>query len=857
MRPLATRFEGDRPVRIRWTACALLAAILALAPRAGAQDDAPKGPPTIAEKVEGLERLDGLFTMYLDASKNALWLRLPAPTGERGLIGSYIYVEGIATGLGSNPVGLDRGQLGASRLLDIRRVGGKIVFEQPNLAFRALTDDELERNAVRESFATSVLWAGDIGAQDDDGACLVDITSFIVRDAHGVAESLKRAGQGAFSLDKDRSFLTPEACFAFPDNVELEATLTFAGSEPGREVRETAPTAEAVTITQHHSIIRLPEPGYTPREFDPRAGGFGVQFKDYAAGIDEPLVRRWIERHRLEKTDPTKASSPVKEPIVYFVDRGAPEPIRSALVEGAQWWADAFEAAGFEDAYRVEIMPEGAHPLDVRFNVIQWVHRSTRGWSYGGSITDPRTGEILKGHVSLGSLRIRQDRMIFEGLLGVGKTGTGAPDDPIELSLDRIRQLSAHEVGHTLGFAHNYIASTYAGRASVMDYPAPWVTATDDGGLDVSHAYAEGIGAWDVESVKYAYSQFPPGADEAAELARIIEGVIAGRMRFLSDEVARPAGASDPRVNLWDNGEDPVEELENTLRVRAIALADFGRRNVRSGHPLAELRETLVPIYLYHRYQAEGAVKALGGMEYQYAFAGDGQTPTRIVSAERQRRALELMLRCLDPETLALPEAVLALLAPQPMGYGWSAEEFPAETDPAFDSAIAAEVAADIALAGLLQPHRCARLVEFHARDASLPSLEEVLETIQARLFPFEVEADARLRAARMAAQRAFVRRMIRTAASERTPDRVRWAMEASLEDTGGRIGRNAQAAGRAPDITAQERALAREIARFLARDSTPAGLPAGAPDAPPGSPIGDEPRAWWDWSWGACSMGG
>jgi len=841
---------------IRSLAFPLLAAMLLGAPAIAQEEgDAADGPPSIAEKVEGLERLDGLLTLYLDPAKNAVWLRLPAPSGERGLIGSYIYVEGITTGLGSNPVGLDRGQLGDSRIIDIRRVGGKIVFEQPNLSFRAITDDELERNAVRESFATSVLWAGQVGAEDADGSCLVDITSFVVRDAHGVVRSLDRSGQGSFKLDTDRSFLTPEACFAFPDNVELEATLTFAGGEPGGQVRETAPTAEAVTITQHHSIIRLPEPGYEPRAFDPRAGGFSIQFKDYASDVDEPLIRRWAVRHRLEKTDPTAASSPVKAPIVYFVDRGAPEPIRSALVEGARWWADAFEAAGFENAYRVEIMPEGAHPLDVRFNVIQWVHRSTRGWSYGNSVVDPRTGEIIKGHVSLGSLRIRQDRMIFEGLLGVAKTGTGDEDDPLELSLDRIRQLSAHEVGHTLGFAHNYIASTYADRASVMDYPAPWVLATDDGELDVSNAYAKGVGVWDVHSVRYAYSEFPPGADEAAELRRIIDDGIRSRMLFLSDEVARPASASDPRTNLWDNGVDPVAELENTLAVRAIALRDFGMRNVREGRPLAELRETLVPIYLYHRFQVEGAVKALGGMQYHYAFAGDGQTPTSVVPADRQREALDLVLRCLDPETLALPESVLALLAPQPMGYGWSAEEFAGDMDPAFDASVAAEVAADLAIAGLLQPDRCARLVDFHERAPSLPSLEEVLDATIDRVFPIEVETEARLASARQAAQRALVQRMIHAAASDRTPARVRWRIDAALADLAARLEQRSRMMDRLPSQAVQERALAREIERFLARQTQPAGLPTRAPDAPPGSPIGSSPA--WHWSWGGCSRGG
>jgi hypothetical protein len=434
---------------------------------------APDALPSVASKTAGLERKAGMLSLLLDRPRGKIWLELPPRTGD-GEVGRYLYMEGLVTGLGSNPVGLDRGQLGPSRIVSLRRIGGRLLIEQTNDQYRAITDRPEEQRAVRESFATSVLWGGEIVAEDPDGRALVDFTSFVVRDAHRVAATLKDTNQGDFSLDAARSAADLEACLAFPKNLEFEALLTYAGSQPGQYVQETAPLPQAITLVQHQSLLELPDAGYKPRRFDPRAGYFAVSFLDYARPIADPIETRWIVRHRVEKVDPKAERSRAKEPIVYYVDPGAPEPIRKALLEGAGWWSKAFDAAGFIDGFRVEILPPGAHPLDARYNVIQWVHRSTRGWSYGGGVIDPRTGEMIKGHVTLGSLRVRQDRLIFEGLLGTENTGKGGLTDPVELSLWRIRQLAAHEVGHTLGLVHNFAASTY-GRASVMDYPAPLI----------------------------------------------------------------------------------------------------------------------------------------------------------------------------------------------------------------------------------------------------------------------------------------------------------------------------------------------------------------------------------------------
>lgn len=865
-------FALSRPGRIVLTALLIVAPALA----AGADEDekatdpgAPEKLPTLAELTRGrdLERQDGLLPTWLDARRGTLWLELPAPedpaTGE---VGRFLYVEGLTQGLGSNPVNLDRGQLGAeTAVVRLRRLGGKLLVEQINTDFEATSDEPSERRAVAESFATSVLWAGPVAAEDDDGRFLVDLTPFLVRDAHGTAAKLHATGQGSYRLDPERSALDPAECRSFPDNLELEAVLTFAfeGTEPpGEEVAATAPAPTAVTLRQHHSLIRLPGPGFEPRAYHPASGFFpGATVTDYAAPLDEPIERRWIARFRLEKAEAASERSPAVEPIDFYLDPGVPEPVRSALADGAGWWAEAFAAAGFEDAFRVQMLPPGAHPLDVRYNVIQWVHRATRGWSYGGGVIDPRSGEIVKGHVNLGSLRVRQDRRIFEGLLGTDATGSGAADDPVQLALARLRQLAAHEVGHALGLAHNFAASTY-GRASVMDYPAPWVRVSEDGELDVSQAYAVGIGAWDRQAIRYGYTQPSADTDEATALAAILAENRDRGFVHLADADARQPGVAHPRASLWDNGEDPVAALEETLAVRRLALERFGLDNVRPGTPVALLHETLVPIYLYHRYQLEAAAKLLGGFEYEYAVRGDpgidgvGDVRLSPVSAAEQRRALAALLTTLDPAALDLPEDVLHLLLPRPFAYPEHRELFAGATAPGFDPLAAAGVAAELTLQAVLQPQRAARLVDFHRRDPEQLGLEEVLHATLTTAFPELASAGAdeplRRREIRRTVQRAVVEALVGLAADARSPA-VRAYGEETLHDLAEHLSDRAErGAAEAPFAArAHARALAGEIRRFLERPAGPAPPTDTAPEAPPGSPIGGMPGL------AACSLGG
>lgn len=725
-------------------------AVLAVASvSAQAQESKPK---TIAERTAAFQKIDGYMPLYWDTSGGRMLMEISRFNTE------ILYQLSLPAGVGSNPIGLDRGQLGDSHVVIFQRVGPKVLMIQQNYRYRAITDNAAERRAVEDSFARSVLWGFKVEANEGERV-LVDATSFFLRDAHGVIDRLRSTRQGRYRMDESRSAFYLDRTKGFPQNTEVETIITLTTDEdPGRLLSQVTPDAQSVTVREHHSFVQLPDNKYRPRRIDPRVGAFGIEYYDFASPFSRPIEQRFVARHRLEKKDPNAAVAEPVKPIVYYVDNGAPEPIRSALVEGASWWNQAFEAAGFRNAFQVKVLPEDADPMDVRYNMINWVHRSTRGWSYGGSIEDPRTGEIIKGNVTLGSLRIRQDFLIGSGLVPIfgsesrqGGDGFSTPceaafvadddalaaldpaADPEAMSLARIRQLSAHEVGHTLGFAHNFAASTY-GRASVLDYPAPWVEIRN-GKLDLSNAYATGIGDYDKFAVRYSYSQFPAGANEDDALERLVEDGVAKGYLFLTDQDARPEGSANPLATLWDNGADAVATLKHEMEVRRIGLEQFGLESVPAGTPLALLEAKLLPLYLHHRYQLNAAVKTIGGVYYTHSVrtknGPNPPKPVEIIPAAKQREALATVLGTIDPEALKIPERILALIPPPAPGFGrGTLELFEKRTDPILDPLSAAGIAADLTVSGLLQHERAARLITFHSRNAENPSFSDVVAAL-------------------------------------------------------------------------------------------------------------------------------
>lgn len=805
----------------------LAASILATQPAAVAQDEAA----SFSETVENLERRDGFIPLHIDERDGRILAELSA--GDDNSFGRMIYTSRMTSGLGSNPVGIDRGLGGSSEVLRFFRVNDRIFAEFENMDYRAIGAGPEEADATRQSFARSVVWSTDIVAEHADGRVLIDLSGFLTRDPVGTIAQLARSDQGSFSIDSGRSAALTGSAMAFPLNVEIDALITLSSSSPGSEVRAVTPEPGSVTLTVHHSFVALPEPGYQVREADERSGAITTNVYDMASPLDAPVRRSFAIRHRLERVDPSAASGPVVEPIVYYVDRGAPPVIRDALIEGGMWWAEAFENAGFEDAYRVELLPEGVHPLDARYNVIQWVHRQTRGWSYGSSVIDPRTGEIIKGHVLLGSQRVRQDRMIFEGLLGRAGTGSGADDDPLQLALARVRQLSAHEIGHTIGLLHNFAASVNQ-RASVMDYPAPFILMRDSQTPDVSGAYDVGIGEWDIVSVNWLYSQYTSAEDEAAGLERILADAREDGLLYISDRHARGNNSGHPLANLWDNGGNPSVMLTETMRVRRFSLDRFGPQVMAAGEPVSALRNVFPPIYLFHRYQAEAAAKALGGVDFAYENNGTGVSGVTAWPAEEQRRALDALVATLDPAELDIPDDALRLLAPSPYtDYNAAAqrEHFESAQYPAFSRRNAAAASARITLAAMLAPARLARMAEQSARDPAQVSPDEVFDAVETALFDAPRGESARLAPVREAIQAEYVAQLLRLAGSDNA---------AAASTSRGRLERlEDRLDGRGSGRRDHRLWLAREIASGLSAIDLGETPDIADTDIPPGSPIG------------------
>ena len=824
-----------------------------------AEQAAPGGrAQSIDDRTGGMQRFDGYFPLYWDERAGTLYLEVPRVDTD------FLLSTGLAAGLGSNDIGLDRGQGGQGRVVRFERIGPKVLLTQTNQSFRSTSGNPAERKSVEDSFAKSVLWGFTVAAESG-GRVLVDASDFLLRDIHGAGGALR---PGTYRVDRSRSAFYLPRTKAFPKNTEVEMILTFAneaaggrggggggpqqgpppigeaggrGAGGGRggglfsgSVASVTPTADAVTLREHVSFVELPDANYKPRWDDPRAGYGGLAFVDYSVPIGEPMQVRYIRRHRLEKKDPGAAASEPVKPIQYWVDPGAPEDVKKALLEGAGWWNQAFEAAGFRNGFTVAVLPDGADPMDIRYNMINWVHRSTRGWSSGGTVSDPRTGEIIKATVTLGSLRDRQDYMIFEGLLSPYANGSEKPPVLYETALKRIRQLSAHEVGHTLGLGHNYYDSD-KGWISVMDYPHPLEKLNADGSIDLGDAYQGRIGDWDKVTINYGYRQFPPGTDEKGALTRILDEAWAQDLRYMTNQDTD----SNPKVDQWSNGVDQAEELYRLMKVRRSALDRLGDHTIRAGAPMATIEEPLVPIFMYHRYAVESTASAIAGQDYIYGMRGDNRTPTRLLSVDDQRKALDALTATLRPAELTVPKQVLDRIPPRPPGWGMHRELFPRTTGDTFDPLSPATVASDVTIGFVLQLDRASRMVAQHAVNPALPGLEDVIDRLTAATFDAPT-ATAYEAAVRRAEERVLIDRVM-WLASAAPNSQVRAIASLKLSKLASRL---KTTVAKTDADTAQRTLIAADIKRFLERPAEVARL-LPAPEAPPGAPIGDLPLDW------------
>ncbi|WP_068090156.1 zinc-dependent metalloprotease [Novosphingobium rosa] len=809
---------------------ALSLPLLAMPMQTMAQAPAPAAD-TFARRTGALVRQQGLFPVFVDKANGRVLIQLPPPDKD-GISGRFIHQTILATGLGSTPIGLDRAEMGRAQVLAFHRIGRRVILQAENYGMRADGAGADEQRAVHDSFAVSNIWSGEVEADAPGGGTLVDISSFLTRDALDIAAKLKARKQGLYRQAPALSYIDTASLGAFPDNIDIEVAQTFTTDEPGPDIRGVAPDARAITMTVHHSFVKLPEPGFEPRLYDPRVGtSVQVLVQNFAAPLDSADVYRLVRRFRLEKTEPNAARSHVKKPIVFYVDRAAPEPVRSALVQGASMWGQAFDAAGYIDAFKVEVLPEGVNPMDARYNVINWVHEQTRGWSTGQTIVDPRTGEIIRGVVQLGSLRLRQDKMIFEGLVGADKTGKGGPEDPVRLALARIRQLGMHETGHALGLSHNFAGSTFDNRASTLDYPAPLVQVKGDH-LTFEDVYATRAGAWDKFSVKWLYATVPAGAKGRDQLSAWAKDAQDKGMRFIAE-------TDHPYSTQWDNGSDPVKELDHIMEVRRVALAHFGLRNIAQGAPVADLRRVFVPIYLFHRYQVAGVVKLLGGVDYSYAVNGDGHEPALPIAPAIQQQALDALVKTLAPEQLDLPDTLIDLLSDGQAATaerGFDIEVFPSMGGPVFDLPGVATTAADMTLSALLDPERLNRMVEQHRRDPRQMGVSRMVTTLLGAVAPVagnegryaEIRRRVRLKLVADMAGAMGDKALSPTAAAE---------LQAALTGFGAQL----QAFhGDAEEMVQTQSLAAMLTGRDSAKLARLAADRAQAPALPPGAPIGE-----------------
>ena len=760
---------------------------------------------------------ESFIGVRVDADRNKLLLEVPAARLDR----DFMHQSVLATGGGNPNLGLDRGQVGGSAIVRLERRGKRVLMTRDNWSVRALGASDATARAATEAFPTSVVASFPIESEAN-GVIVVDATSFFLSDTYGIAEGIRRAQGGNARVDANRSWIEASRTKAFPINTEIHAVLTFAIDNPGAVLRRAAPDPSAPTFELHHSLVELPSAeGFRPREADARSGLFGTSFQDFAQGFDGTYRGGYANRWRLVPKDPAaylrgELTEPVK-PVVYYLDPGIPEPYRTAFLQGGNWWGTVFEGAGWKNGFQVKELPAGVDPMDARYNLVYWVHRSGPGPSVGPSFSDPRTGEIVRTVVRMDAWRSLVDYNIYAGLLpAAGPNGLNVTAE--EFAMMRRRQHVAHEIGHTIGFAHNYIAHT-SDRASVMDYPFPLITVDARGTLDLSKAWRPMAGGWDSLAVRYGYTWYPDAASEAEGLQKIVQEGIRRGLRFMGDQDADATG-SIPEVTRWVEGKTSFDAVERTSAVRRVAIDKFNETAIKPGEPMYLLSMRFAHVYLHHRYSLEGLVKNVGGLDYRYAYRGDGQVPTTIVPAAQQRRALAMALDALEPAALAVPERVQAMIPPTPPGEDPQFEWIASAGGSAFDEISLAGGLATEVIEGLMHRERLARVVLFRARDGQNPSLDEVLQAVVDRTWGAPVSENMHVQSLRRVVQRVVLNTLLDRAGDKDALPDVRAVAAMHLEQLDQRI---AGMTGGSPADRALRSSARREIERALDGEDDPA----------------------------------